>query len=207
MCHCIGIFVAFLLSYLIGSIPFGYLMGKFIKGIDIRRLGSGNLGATNVIRVLGPGPGFLTLFLDGGKGLFCVIVLAPLLIHQAPYFTVLQVLCGVAAVFGHNWTCFLSFKGGKGVATSTGVFLGIVPWAVLSSMVLWLITILIWRYVSVSSIVAAISFPIFLILWKSPLEIIIVGFFISVIGIWKHQSNIKRLMEGTEPKISRGKVN
>ncbi|MDP3981256.1 MAG: glycerol-3-phosphate 1-O-acyltransferase PlsY [Chlamydiota bacterium] len=188
------------ICYLLGSIPFAYLMGKFLRGIDIREHGSGNLGATNVARTLGVVPGIVTLLLDGLKGLVSVIIIAPFFFVHSPAIEWVKIACGVAAIFGHNWTCFLSFKGGKGVATSTGVFLGLAPIAIIFSIFVWLVVWLIWRYVSLASIIAALCFPIFLFFLDRSAEMFMVGIMISAIGIWKHRANIKRLLEGSEPK-------
>jgi glycerol-3-phosphate acyltransferase PlsY len=193
---------ALLTSYLLGSIPTGYLMVKALKGIDIRQMGSGNVGATNVIRVLGKGPGILILILDVSKGLLAVLVIALLFAKYLPSSrTELQLGCGIAAICGHNWTCFLRFKGGKGIATSAGVFLGLAPIVMLCLLGIWGIIAFLTRYVSVASIVTSMALPIFLYLFNQPIEWVIAGFILSLVSILKHRSNIKRLLNGTEHRI------
>jgi glycerol-3-phosphate acyltransferase PlsY len=193
---------ALLASYLIGSIPTGYLMVKALKGIDIRQLGSGNVGATNVIRVLGKGPGLLTLILDVAKGLVAVLVIAPLFAKYLPSArSDLQLACGIASICGHNWTCFLKFKGGKGIATSAGVFLGLAPIVTLCLIAIWAIFTFLTRYVSVASIITSMALPILLFVFNKPTEWIVAGFILSWVSIWKHRGNIKRLFNGTEHRI------
>ncbi|MBI1871423.1 MAG: glycerol-3-phosphate 1-O-acyltransferase PlsY [Chlamydiae bacterium] len=197
---------ALLTSYLVGSIPTGYLLGKILKGVDIRQHGSGNMGATNVMRVLGKKLGILTLLIDIGKGLISVLIIAPFwgsgLIHQS----LLQLSSGIASIFGHNWTCFLKFKGGKGVATSLGVFLGLAPQATLCLLVIWGVVLFLTRTVSIASIIASMALPLLLFLFGKPIEWVIGGLFLSWISIWKHQGNIRRLMAGTEPKIGKSRI-
>jgi len=193
---------ALLSSYLVGSIPIGYLMVKALKGLDIRQFGSGNVGATNVIRVLGKGPGILTLVLDVSKGLLAVLIIAPLIAKYLPASrSELQLGCGIAAICGHNWTCFLRFKGGKGIATSAGVFLGLAPIVMLCLLGIWGIMAFLTRYVSAASIVTSMALPILLYVFNRPIEWVIAGFVLSWVSIIKHRSNIKRLLNGTEHRI------
>lgn len=193
---------AILSSYLLGSIPTGYLMVKMLKGIDIREMGSGNVGATNVIRILGKGPGILTLILDVSKGLIAVLLIAPLFAKYLPSTrSDLQLACGIASICGHNWTCFLKFKGGKGIATSAGVFLGLTPVVTICLIGIWSIVAFLTRYVSAASIVASIALPILLFAFNKPTKWVIAAFILSWVSIWKHRSNIKRLFNGTEHKI------
>ncbi len=192
-----------LAAYLIGSIPTGYLFGWWLKGVDIRKQGSGNIGATNVFRVVGKVPGVIVLLLDILKGLVTVTVLSDILfkvvlpINQSLF----KIILGLAVIAGHNWTVFLKFKGGKGVATSAGVLLGLEPVAVLICFLIWILVFIVTHYVSLSSIISALFLPLFTFLfYKSP-ELIIFSLIICIIGIYKHRSNIKRLLSGTETKI------
>ena len=139
-------------SYLLGSIPTGFLWGK-ARGIDVRTVGSGNIGATNVMRALGKGPGIAVLLLDAAKG-FLPVFLAPRLFTEVDR-NALQIVCCVCVIAGHNWTCWLKFKGGKGIATSAGALLAFLPLPLLCALGVWLIVFAIWRYVSLASICAA----------------------------------------------------
>ena len=198
----ISFFGAIFASYLAGSIPTGYIVGRLMKGIDIRNFGSGNMGATNVVRVLGKGPGILTLVIDMIKGLVAVLWIARLFNNDSGFSqSNFQLGCGIAAIGGHNWTCFLRFKGGKGVATSTGVFLGLAPYVTLCLVGLWCVSAYLTRYVSLSSIIASTALPIFLWVFDKPIAWVAAGFLLSLISIWKHRSNIKRLLDGKENKI------
>ncbi len=201
-CSLSWIFSLFL-SYLMGSIPTAYLMGRWSKGVDIRQHGSKNVGATNAMRVLGKPLGILTLLIDIVKGLLPVLVIAPFFASSCKNISNLQLVCGIAAIFGHNWTCFLKFKGGKGVATTAGVFLGLAPYVLLSLVLLWAGVAFLTKYVSVASIIASMALPLFLLLFHKPLAWVLSGVALSWISIWKHRGNIKRLLDGTENKIGR----
>lgn len=193
-----------LVSYTIGAIPTAYIVGKVVKGLDIRLHGSGNVGATNVFRVLGKGPGIFVLIVDILKG-----VLPTALI---PHFFGLteiwqQLLIGVVAVCGHNWTIFLNFKGGKGIATTLGVLIGLMVGiaslriVVLLAVLLWIVCFLITAIVSVSSILAAIFLPIAMVATNQPLEVTILGVVFCVFVVVRHQPNIKRILSGQESKV------
>ena len=145
---------AFLVAYLLGSIPTSFLMGKLVKGIDIRKHGSGNVGATNALRVLGTKIGVITLVIDIGKG-FLAIIAGRMLIENATHL--LLIGCGLCAILGHIFTVFLKFKGGKGVATSAGVFIALTPLPVAIAFGVFLVTVAFSRYVSLGSILAAIA--------------------------------------------------
>lgn len=186
-------------SYLLGSIPNGYLLVRLLKGEDIRNFGSGNIGATNVARVLGKRWGFFVLFLDIMKGFLAVTLLPKILALSE--VEIIKLGSGVIAVAGHNWPMFLEFRGGKGVATSAGVLIGLVPSTFLSVLLIWILVFTITRYVSLSSIIAGISLPIFLVLYGNSLTFIIFGILIAAVGVWKHRANIKRLIHGKEPKF------
>lgn len=204
-------------AYLIGSVPFGYIAGKLLRGIDIRKHGSGNPGATNVLRVIGKPAGISVLILDTAKGFLPVYFLAPYLADlaakSAPDTTILpailwQIICGLAVINGHIFTIFLKFRGGKGVATSIGVIFALSYLAGLCSLGVWALAVLVTRYVSLGSILGAISLPVWLILWtekpfdkEAGLPLLIFGAVISVTVVIKHRGNIKRLISGTENKI------
>jgi len=194
---------AILLSYLIGAIPTSYIFARAIKGIDIREHGSGNVGATNLMRVIGKVPGVSALLIDVVKGVLPVTVLVhvfykPTFIMNRPLFCVLIGLC---AVCGHIWTIFLKFRGGKGVATTIGVFLGLAPIVTVLGLFVWLILVLIFRYVSLGSLGMAASLPILMIIFGRPFEYVMLSIVLCVFISYKHKSNIKRLLSGTEYKI------
>jgi len=198
------IIVGIILSYLIGSIPTAYIFGKMIKGIDIRQHGSGNIGATNVFRVLGKKPGIIVLLLDIFKGVIAVVLVSDFLgltevIHR--------VILAVMVVCGHNWTVFLKFKGGKGIATSFGVLIGLtIKIAMIRSVLIWVV--LIWlvcflttRIISVSSILAATCLPIIMVLTNQEFVIICLGIMFCIFVVLRHKANISRLFAGQEPRV------
>ncbi len=187
-----------LASYLLGSIPTGFLWGK-ARGIDVRTVGSGNIGATNVMRALGKGPGIAVLVLDALKG-FLPVFLAPR-ISPALDAGTLQIVCCLAVIAGHNWTCWLRFKGGKGIATSAGALLAMLPAALLVALAVWLVIFAAFRYVSLASIAAAIALPIATwFLTRDPKLTAFTGL-LAAVAIYKHRSNIQRLRAGTENHI------
>jgi acyl phosphate:glycerol-3-phosphate acyltransferase len=199
------IIVAVFLAYLMGSIPTGYIFGKVLKKIDIREHGSGNVGATNVFRVVGKVPGFIVLILDFLKGLLAVVFI-PVLMNEVfgtlDCSTVNAIIAiGMAAVAGHIWTIFLKFKGGKGVATSAGIMVGIAPMIMLSALIVWIAIFAIWKYVSLSSISAATTLPIFAVAYGKNLSLIIFCSIICLVGLFSHRTNIKRLIQGEEKRI------
>ncbi len=196
--------VGIIISYLVGSIPTAYIFGKLLKGIDIRRHGSGNVGATNVFRVLGKVPGIIVLALDIYKGFWVVGIVSEVLGLILPWERV--VLC-VAVVLGHNYTLFLGFKGGKGVATSLGALIGltlripsILP-VLLLTLGAFLVVFVTSRIVSLSSIVAAICLPILMWLTPQPLEIRLLGLVFGLFVVYRHRPNIQRLRAGEEPRV------
>jgi glycerol-3-phosphate acyltransferase PlsY len=199
----VGLIISIIASYLLGAIPFGFLIARYYKGIDIREHGSKNIGATNVMRTLGKGPGYLTLVLDMLKGLVAVTVLPYVLYGTDAGVSpeLFQLCCAVFVIAGHSWTIFLGFKGGKGVATATGAFFGIAPLPMLCAAVVWAVTAKITRYVSLSSMLAAAAFVVFTFVFREPGEIKWFSFLVALIIIVRHKSNIKRLMAGTENKI------
>lgn len=183
-------------AYLLGSIPTGLLLAKAFAGVDIRTTGSGNIGATNVYRTLGRKVGVLTLVGDCLKGLLPVVA-AHLLTLSDGYVA----LIGLAAFLGHIFPIFLRFKGGKGVATALGVFLGVSPLAVGVALLLFIGIVLIWRYISLASISAAAAMPALVALFDRNPVIVAMSFLISIIVIIKHHGNIKRLLDGTENRF------
>jgi glycerol-3-phosphate acyltransferase PlsY len=190
--------------YLIGSIPAGYLMGR-ARGIDIRQHGSGNIGATNVWRVMGRNWGLLAFACDFLKGFL------PLHLVRISFFpdsgpwpvALLLVVGGLGAIIGHNYTPWLGFKGGKGIATSAGVLGAILPEVLALSLSLWIIAVLTTRTVSIASLLAAASLPL-AAAWFYPHQWVYFGFaaFAGGLAAWRHRSNMERLMAGTESKIS-----
>lgn len=192
-----------LASYLLGSIPFGFLIVKLIGAGDIRFRGSGNIGATNVAREAGALPGLATLLLDGGKGYFSVWLTARLT-DGNPRWMILAALLTLA---GHIFPVWLRFQGGRGVATGAGVFLPICWQAVLGALIVWLVVLLFWRYVSLASISAAAFLPLLVYLLYAPRhappESISAGAsFAMLLIIARHRSNIIRLLRGTEPQFN-----
>jgi acyl phosphate:glycerol-3-phosphate acyltransferase len=195
-------------GYLLGSIPTGYLVAR-AKRVDIRSVGSGNIGATNVFRVLGKGPGVFVLLADALKG-FAAVFWLPAVVLQfaAGDATWLPAIGAVAAVLGHNYTCWLGFKGGKGIATSAGALAGLVPWAFVIILVTWLVVFAASRYVSLASICAAAVLPFGTAFTMSgPLRWPLVGLtgLLSALAIWRHKPNIQRLFAGTENRIGKRK--
>lgn len=195
-------------AYLIGSIPFGFLVAK-ARGIDIRSVGSGNIGATNAMRVLGRPAGIFVLLMDALKG-FTAAKWLPLLVLNISHIVgsggtgTLPILAGIGAVLGHNYTCWLKFKGGKGIATTAGVYLALAPWAVLAGLAVFLLAVLITKYVSVGSMAAAVALT--LTVWiMSPHDIFLglVTTALAAMAIYKHKSNLQRLLAGTENRVGK----
>lgn len=203
--------VTALVAYLLGSIPTGYLVGKS-RGIDIRTVGSGNIGATNVLRTLGKPAGISVFVVDALKGFlacsFVGVVIYRFLVGPVPGESIefLKITGGLFAILGHNYTCFLKFKGGKGIATSSGVALALLPVALGIALVVWLVLLAITRYVSVASIAAALILP-FAAWWpgRNTRTMIIVAAAIGGLAIYKHRTNMQRLMNGTENRIGKKK--
>jgi glycerol-3-phosphate acyltransferase PlsY len=213
-----------LAAYLLGSIPFGFLMAK-AKGIDIRAVGSGNIGATNAMRVLGKPAGIIVLLADAAKGyvacfvgsFICFIFFYHSIYHADPptsedfaclhnYLKRFVVVSGIFAVLGHNYTCWLKFKGGKGISTTAGVYLALAPWAVLIALGVFLLAVLVTRYVSIGSISGAVALPV--AVWILPPHNLFLGIVTTALGalaIYKHKSNIQRLRAGTENRLGKTK--
>jgi glycerol-3-phosphate acyltransferase PlsY len=197
--------VSALLAYLIGSIPVAYIFGRVLKNLDIREHGSGNMGATNAFRVLGKGPGMLVLILDIIKGIIPVTLIA----NAFGLGDALSlVIISVAAVAGHNWTVFLGFKGGKGMATSLGVLIGLAIQLPGLRIVLglstltWLVLFLALGYVSLASICAAVALPILMVVFNAPFPMTMMAIVLCVFIVFRHSSNIKRLARGQENRVS-----
>jgi glycerol-3-phosphate acyltransferase PlsY len=188
-----------IISYLLGSIPVGYIVGKLWGIDDIRKHGSGNTGATNVFRVLGSSAGITAAIFDIAKGVGAVIVAR----HFAdPY--IWQIIGGLIAIAGHNWSFFLSFQGGKGVATSAGVLLALSPKVTIICLITWALVTFGFKYVSVGSMAAAVAAPILAIIFREPIEFIVFCFLAAAAVIIRHKSNIERLKKGTESKVGKG---
>jgi acyl phosphate:glycerol-3-phosphate acyltransferase len=196
-----------LLCYLIGSFPSGYLVGKS-QGIDIRQHGSGNIGATNVLRVMGKKWGYLVFFCDSLKGFTAVKAGLWLASSTGAEATLAAVVAGTCCIIGHNYTVWLRFKGGKGIATSIGVLLAIVPiMIVLIVLVIWLAVFFVWKYVSLASICAALSLPV-AVLALFPLVahgnywvLVVFSLIVAALAVWRHRPNIDRLLQGKENRF------
>ena len=194
------------LAYILGSVPNALWIGKVFKGIDIREHGSRNTGSTNAARVLGAKLGILTLILDVSKGLVPTLMA---ILLKADFFENLTrisnldyVLVGICAILGHVFSIFMNFKGGKAVATTLGVFLILVPKAILFAAIVFFVVFAVSRYVSLSSVLAAISLPIFIYFLYQQTIYVILGILIAILIAVKHRSNIERLKNGTESKFS-----
>jgi len=210
----LALLLAALGGYISGATPFGYLAGKLTRGIDIRQHGSGNIGATNAIRVLGKGIGIPVFILDFLKGWLPVWMAKSWMAGIPGAETLVSaaaVLTGLAAVLGHMFTFWLGFKGGKGVATTGGVLLGIAPLAMLGGLVVWLGFFYTLRYVSLASMMAGVGVVLTMILQMSrsgswDWVMLGFGFLVMVLVIVRHKANISRLMAGTEPRAGRKKT-
>jgi glycerol-3-phosphate acyltransferase PlsY len=193
-------------AYLLGSIPTGYLAAR-AKGIDIRTVGSGNIGATNVFRMFGKPAGILVLVVDGLKGYAACSWLADFVVQPfavAPeQIEYLRIVAGICAVLGHNFTCWLKFKGGKGIATSAGVYFALAPLAAGIALVTWIVMFALSRFVSVASIAAAVALPAAVWLTPNSLVLRIVTTALGLLAIYKHKSNIQRLLNGTEQRLGK----
>jgi glycerol-3-phosphate acyltransferase PlsY len=193
-------------AYLLGSIPFGLILAKLFTGSDVRKSGSGNIGATNVARVVGPSAGILTLALDVAKGTAAVWLAGRFTDQSSTAMT----LAGVSALIGHCFPVWLRFKGGKGVAIALGVFLMLAPLAALGALFVFIVVSVAWRYVSLGSLSAAAAMPLLMyFLWAPghapPLVVDFGTLFAAALVIFKHDANLQRLVDGTEPKFSFGK--
>ena len=195
-----------ILAYLLGSLPTGYLAGKLLQGIDIREHGSGSTGATNVLRILGKVPGSIVLFIDALKGALAVTIASSIFTQNlstlpAEWQDYLVPLAAAGAILGHSKSIWLNFSGGKSVATSVGVLLAM-SWQVgLATMLVFSVVIAISRIVSVSSIAGAASATIWMLVFNRPLPSVIFAIIGGIYVIWRHSTNIQRVIAGTEPKL------
>lgn len=194
-------FLAIILSYLIGAVSFSYLMGQLLKKLDIRDHGSGNAGATNTLRVLGVGPAIIVLLLDCAKGIAAVWV-GLLLSGGDPVFAA---SAGAASVIGHNWPVFFGFRGGKGVATTIGVLATLVFWPALIAGITAILSIVITRYVSLGSLIFTVGTTVLTIftynMFNYPFEFVYFVAGLTILSLWRHSANIKRLTQGVESKL------
>lgn len=193
--------VSIILAYLLGSISFSYLFGRMLKGIDIRKHGSGNAGATNTLRVLGVGPAVTVLALDVAKGIAAVWL--PVWLGQEQLW--IQVLCGIAVIVGHNWPIYFGFKGGKGIASTIGVMatLALVP-ALIAGIVA-IIAIALTRYVSLGSLLFTAIMPVMIFSLDRPTPVLLISLLVALFAFVRHRSNIVKLLKGQENKLGSAK--
>jgi acyl phosphate:glycerol-3-phosphate acyltransferase len=200
-------------AYLLGSIPTGFLVAQ-AKGIDIRQVGSGNIGATNVFRILGKPAGIFVLVVDGLKGWVACDMISGFVYNylshhggsllearSLPREESFRIVAGLAAILGHNYTCWLKFKGGKGIATSAGVLAALVPWALIIILGIWIVVFALTRYVSLGSIAASFSLPLATWFTQGSPTLVLVTSAMSALAILKHRANIRRLLDGTESRF------
>jgi len=215
----VNMVIVVLLSYIVGSIPTSIMLSKWKHGFDIRTKGSGNAGGTNVFRILGWKSGVFVVAMDVLKGVVATTLIARLFwdptlpfYNRTPFddFTIIQMICGGAAIIGHVWTVFAGFRGGKGIATGAGLLIGIAPTEFAVSVIVFMTVFLAFRYVSLGSLMAAIAFPLSLIIRHNILSdeihsyktLVLFSVGIALFLIYSHRVNIKRLLEGTERKIT-----
>ncbi|MDI6758606.1 MAG: glycerol-3-phosphate 1-O-acyltransferase PlsY [Candidatus Omnitrophota bacterium] len=204
------IIAGLLISYLISSLPTGYLLGRLTKRIDIRDFGSGNIGATNCLRVLGKGPGIAVLILDILKGFFPVIFFGSILSakNTAIPQELLLIALSIACICGHNWTIFLKFKGGKGMATGLGTLLALsikisgLKLILGLSILTWLIAFLICKIVSIASVLSAIGFASYTIIFKQSKSVILLSILFCIFAILRHKTNLRKFIEGKEKPLT-----
>jgi len=193
--------IAVAASYLLGSISFSILIARWVKGIDIRQHGSGNAGATNTLRVLGKGPAAAVFLLDVAKGIAAVLIGQWL--GEGEIWV--PILCGAAAITGHNWPIWFRFKGGKGIATTIGVMATLAFWPALLAGIIAIAAIAITRYVSLGSLIFAALLPVFILVLSMPYELFWVSLLICVYAFIRHRTNIVKLVRGQEHKLGAGK--
>jgi glycerol-3-phosphate acyltransferase PlsY len=215
----INLAIVVLLSYIIGSIPTSIILSKWLHGFDIRTKGSGNAGGTNVFRVLGWKSGVFVMAVDMGKGAIATALISRLFwdpslpfYNRTPFddFTVIQMICGGMAIVGHIWTVFAGFKGGKGIATGAGMLIGMAPTEFAISIGVFLLVFWAYKYVSLGSIAGAVAFPLSLFVRHnifgdeihSYKTLIVFSLSVAILLVYSHRQNIKRLIEGTEKKIT-----
>jgi glycerol-3-phosphate acyltransferase PlsY len=215
----INLAIVVLLSYIIGSIPTSIMLSRWLHGFDIRTKGSGNAGGTNVFRVLGWKSGVFVMAVDMGKGAIATALISRLFwdpslpfYNRTPFddFTVIQMICGGMAIVGHIWTVFAGFKGGKGIATGAGMLIGMAPTEFAISIGVFLLVFWAYKYVSLGSIAGAVAFPLSLFVRHnifgdeihSYKTLIVFSLSVAILLVYSHRQNIKRLIEGTEKKIT-----
>ncbi len=202
------IILGLIVSYLIGSIPTAFIFGKLLKKIDIRKYGSGNVGATNALRVLGKRAGITVLILDILKGVISILLALVILPQTNVFSDIFRIVMGVCCICGHNWTIFLDFKGGKGIATTLGVLIGLalkttgLGVILIFLILIWLLFIVLFRVVSLASIISAVFLPVLTIFFKQSVPIIIASLLLSFFIILRHKSNIYRMLQGKEPRVN-----
>ncbi len=195
--------IAIACAYLLGSIPFSLIVAKVMGGVDVRKRGSGNVGATNVLRTAGKAPGIIALACDIAKGVLPVTVMSGFFYQYSIIINEdsLKILLGFAAICGHIWPVFLKFKGGKGVATSSGVLAILCPKAFAVAVLVFLLTVALTKYVSLGSVVSSVSLPIAAAIWAYPFQLVAFTITLCIICSYKHNANITRLINGEESKV------
>jgi glycerol-3-phosphate acyltransferase PlsY len=188
------------LGYLIGSVPFSFIVARLFGVKDVRTVGSGNVGATNVMRSAGKIPGILALVLDGSKGALAVVAARSLSSSETAVC-----VAGLCAVIGHLFPIWLRFQGGKGVATGAGLFIPLAPWALVAAVICFVATLALFRYVSLASIVASLSLPVAAYLLGASTNVVVTAIVAVSMVVLKHHANIGRLARGVEPKLGRKK--
>lgn len=211
MCMISRLMVVLVGSYLLGGIPFGVIVGRLWKGVDVRRYGSGNIGFTNVLRILGWKPAIVVLLADVGKGLAAVLLARWVLwiagsceAGSAPepaWLSGYVVVAGLSTILGHSFSPFIGFRGGRGVATGLGVILGLSWQSALAVLLIWIIVVGATRFVSLGSVIAGMSLPVFMVICREPLAYQVFAAVACVLVIVRHIPNIKRLLAGTEAKF------
>ncbi|MCM8780878.1 MAG: glycerol-3-phosphate 1-O-acyltransferase PlsY [Candidatus Omnitrophica bacterium] len=203
------IILGILISYIIGSLPTAYIFGRLLRGIDIRKFGSGNVGATNALRVLGKRVGVTVLILDMLKGFLVLVFLEPMIVKNTNLISeeLLLIVLSLSCILGHSWTVFLKFKGGKGVATTLGVLFGLtiklpeLKTILVIVVLTWLVVFVLTRIVSLASILSCIMLPIYMIIFKQSRILVLFGFILASYIILRHRSNIKRFLQGKESTL------
>lgn len=203
-------FTVIIFGYLLGSIPFGIIISRLFKGIDVREYGSKNIGFTNVFRVVGVLPAVIVLILDVGKGVVSVLLISQIAISQAPLSpTLVRIAAGMFVILGHIFPIFANFKGGKGVATAAGVLLALVPSEFILVLIIFVLVVSFTRYISLGSLVSSLFLPLILAFEKYylkkaiPIELIVVSLILCFLIFYTHRQNIKRLLAGTENKFGK----
>ncbi|MFC1709392.1 glycerol-3-phosphate 1-O-acyltransferase PlsY [Candidatus Omnitrophota bacterium] len=201
--------IAILLSYFFGAFPFSFILARVLRNVDLRKVGSGNIGATNLARALGYKIGAVGLLLDIAKGVIPVIFLADMTTSNLNFSQdSLRLTLGLASICGHNWTIFLKFKGGKGIATSFGVLIGLAIKNLLMAKIIlilalvWVLTLVIWGYVSLSSIIATALLPALLYIFDLNKDFVLFGIIIALFAILRHKANIIRLLQHKENRFN-----